>query len=473
MHACVRSTLAALCALALGCQGEAESADSTRGAVRARAGRDKVIVLVIDALRADHLGVHGYGRDTTPTIDRLARTGLHLPHVVVQAPQTAPSIASILTGTLPSQHGVQYYSRTRNFTGKKDEHGAPVLPERAVTIAEWLGRHGFHTAGVVANPWLRADLGFGQGFASYTELDCYRPRSRRPRRAKRRGAPPAQQKSASLCDGARINALAEKILTERADEPVFLYLHYLDAHSPYAHDGALPARWREAPGRDVFHGNGPAPRVAPEDLRYTMALYDEGIAYADSLVDRLLRFLAEKGLSEHTTLLVTTDHGEEFLEHGGLGHGTSLHHELLQSFAVIWSPKRVEAARIDERRAAVDLFPTLLGLLGIDSPGRLAGRDVLARPARGARDIVAELADQKALLRGEWKLVLKLEPRRSELTRIDLAGAPLGAAGPDDAPVSQAMQAALDELIRTASKGAVEALDDESAAALRALGYLN
>ena len=473
MPSCARTSLALFVALALACRGESHPADaSSVGGARVRPGRDKVILVVIDALRADHLGVHGYARDTTPTLDRLARSGLHLPHVVAQAPQTVPAMASILTGTLPSQHGIQYYGRTRNFTGRKDELGAPVLPERAVTLAEWLARYGFHTAAVVATPWLRADLGFGQGFAQYEEMDCYVPRSRRARRAKRR-TPPAPERSRSTCDGARINARAEEILRERADQPVFLYLHYMDVHSPYAHGGTLPARWREAPGRDAFRGNGPAPRTSPANLRYTTALYDEGVAYADGLVERLVRFLGEAGLQEQTTLVVTADHGEEFLEHGGLGHGTSLHHEQLQSFAVIWGPGHAPAARIDERVAAVDLMPTLLGTVGLDSPRGIAGRDVRTPSAGGPRDIVAELADQKALLRGEWKLVLHLDPPRSELSRVDVAGAPLGPAGPDSAPDAQAMRAVLDELIRRATPGAVEGLDEEAAQALRALGYLN
>jgi arylsulfatase A-like enzyme len=465
----LRSSLAFVLALTLARSGE--------GGETARAGtghsaRETVIFVVIDTLRADHLGVHGYVRDTTPTLDRLARAGLHLPYVVVQATQTAPSVASILTSTLPSQHGIQYEGRTGQFLGKGGLSGAPVLSESAVTLAEWLGRRGFRTAAVVANPWLRADLGFAQGFGRFEQIDCHDSLARRAHR-ERREARESPERSPSVCDGARINALAETILREDGDQPLFLYLHYMDVHNPYGHGGLLPARWRVAPGRDVFVRSGRAPLVPAADLRYTVALYDEGIAYTDGLLERLLRFLDETELLGRTTLLVTTDHGEEFLEHGGLGHGTSLHHELLQSFAVIWNPRRVAARRIDERVAAVDLMPTLLGLLGLESPSEIAGRDVRAPVAGGARYIVAELANQKALLRGEWKMVLHLEPPQSALSRVDLSGAPLGPAGPKAERTAAAMRTVLEELARRASSAPVEGLDEESVRALRALGYLN
>jgi arylsulfatase A-like enzyme len=415
-------------------------------------GREKLVFVVIDTLRADHLGVHGHARDTSPLIDRLAAEGVHMPHLVVHAPHTVPSTASILTGQLPHEHGIQFWASTLNFTGGESK-GAPALPAESVTLAEAMGGAGWHTAAVVANPWLSADRGFAQGYDEYEELRCHR------------------RQQDYVCDGAAVQRRALDLLRAHREKRLLLYLHFMDAHNPYAHAGSLPPRWRSGRGRDLYR-NGPAPDVGPADLAQMRDRYDEGIRYVDGLLAGLVGFLEHSGLDQETTLVVTTDHGEEFLEHGGLGHGTHLHHELIQGFAVLWAPGRLAPQRIEERVAAIDLMPTVLATLGIAVPPQASGVDVLSAAGLGARDILTELGDRKALLRDGWKLTLDLVSGETRLISVDTAGRPRTDGAPGPAQLRASLHRALERRLAASRQPVLADLDPASEAQLRALGYL-
>ena len=217
--------------------------------------KPNIVLIVVDTLRADHLGSYGYERDTSPVIDAFARENVRFDYAVATAPWTAPSIASIFTGLYPTAHGV-----TR-FTFKDDwqpgRATASVLSDDLDTLAEGLKRRGYQTVGVTANAWVADYLGFAQGFDSFRTLDHQ----------------PAH----------RVNAEAFTFLDAhgREDPPFFLYLHYMDPHEPYASPEPIGA----------FHGPLQSREYDDEELK-RIAHYDAEIRYVDGQIGELFRAAA-------------------------------------------------------------------------------------------------------------------------------------------------------------------------------------
>ena len=444
-----RRRLAALCGLTLGLTACDPGPDGSSGATATaeqgeRAG-PVVLFVLIDALRRDRLGVYGHPRPTSPTLDRLAREGLFLADLVAHSSQTVPSTLSILSSRLPHEHGVQYDPRTRSVAGSRTP-GAAVVPEGLPLLAEILAEAGFFTAAIVANPWLQAGSGFERGFAEYVEFESR--------------------------DGAEINRVARRILAQRAGRKTFLYLHYMDVHNPYEGPLRRPAPFARPPRGAYVYSNGPVPGLSRDDLEFTQALYDERIVYVDGHLAELIDFAHRIGLDADLTVVVTSDHGDEFYEHGGLGHGTTLYGELIDSFAIFWNPGRIPARRIDRRLPAIDLVPILLDGLGLSAPAGLGGRPLAVRAE--SRPIFAELADRKAVIRGDWKLQVDLESGAEELHALDGAGR--GENAPRDDPEQRALLRALLEPLLEASRSAEREevpYPAEARRRLRALGYLD
>jgi arylsulfatase A-like enzyme len=445
-----RAALAALACLlaAPAACGDPEARRETRpghGPAAVRAGAQPVVLFVlIDALRRDRLSVYGHDRPTSPTLDRLAGEGLFLANLIVHSSQTVPSTLSILASQLPHEHGVQYVPETRSFAGAPS--GIPRVPPDLALLPEVLARAGFFTAGIVANPWLKGEYGFDRGYAEYRVLDSR--------------------------DGAEINAAAARLLAEHAGEKIFLYLHYMDVHNPYTGASRGRAFARPARGRYVYR-NGLVPDLSPDDLEFTKALYDERVRYADGHVAELLERAREAGVDGDLTLVVTSDHGDEFHEHGGLGHGTTLYNELVRSFALIWNPARLAPRRVDGYLPALDLAPTLLDVLGLPAPPTMRGRPLPPEAGPAPRPIHVELADRKAVLLGRWKLHLDLTTGREQLYDVGED------AGIEDRPqrepqVQAELRAELEPLLRAdRAPGEVVPIDPETARQLRALGYLD
>ena len=368
-------------------------APAPREGMRLDAERNPLVVLVlIDALRRDHVETLGSERATTPTLARLAKEGVVASGMLAHSSQTAPSVASMFTSTAPHAHGVQYDPRTRGF-GNDGKSKSPLLDENNLTLAEVLSSEGYFTAAAVANPWLREEFGFAQGFDQYVEIPCHKV-------------------GRGVCDGARINEEASKVIRDHAMEKTFVYLHYLDVHNPYAHAGQLPLVFRKGLSRIVYR-NGPMKGVSAEDLAYTIDAYDDGVLYTDSLIGELVRELEAAATTRDVLLLVTSDHGDEFLEHGGMGHGTTLYPELLETFAIFWRPDTTMRSRSGRLSGMVDIAPTVLDFVGVEKPAQMAGRSLLGSSSGAA--VIAELAGKKAAIKEHWGLVRDLNTRKDEV----------------------------------------------------------
>ena len=299
-----------------------------------------VLFILIDTLRADRLGSYGYTRDTSPHIDGLANTGVRFARHVAQSSWTKCSMASMWTGIYPARSGIL----------RLDD----AIPEEAVTPAETLFDEGYRTAGIWRNGWVAPNFGFSQGFELYV-----RPPARQVPASVRRENPSIRLEGT---DQDVIESANEFIRSHR-DERWFLYLHLMDVHQ-YVFDETT-----------AMFGN-----------RYT-DLYDNSIRWVDRLTGAMIGVLEKMGLRDRTLVVVLSDHGEAFGEHGLEGHARNVYAEVIETPLILSLPFRIEGGVVvEEGSANVDVWPTLLDILGFDPREELDGRskrEAILRAAGG------------------------------------------------------------------------------------------
>ena len=327
-----------------------------------RKPRGGVILLVIDALRADALGSTHRGAPTTPHLDALARQNIDFAHASAQASWTKPAMASLLT----SQHAHTHRTMSKNA----------VLPPESKTLASALRDHDIPSLAVVTNYNLASIFGFAAGFDTFNYLPADRYLSA-PIQAVRLSAYNAyrlvRERLHRRHHEARffyqpataVNTQGLAWLDQRADTPFFMWLHYMEAHDPYvADDGSAYARVSD-------------PHPQASDAPAMQAAYLDSVRRADAAVGALVADLQARGLYDDTLLIVTADHGEEFGEHGGFYHGTSLYESLLHIPLIVHAPK-LPARRVESLARQIDIAPTVMGFFNIQPPLTFEGHDLLA-----------------------------------------------------------------------------------------------
>lgn len=439
----------------------------------AAAPRPSAIVLItVDALRADRVSFDGYRLPTTPFLDRLSRQGVVFESAYATSSWTPPTMASIFTGVPPMTHGV--------VSGEIVDTKAvrqPMLPESLSTMAELVGKSGFRTLGVASNRHLALDLGFGQGFDRYFD-------------------PPTFLNAPVVNDKARMLLAAEYGADWRKSwrsRPLFMWLHYFDPHDPYfPFDPWMTAH---APGADADGPRSPA-RLVMRELRQRFPRPDAALAEAirpfyDSEIRRTDQLLAdlwqELGPDGNVLFIFTADHGEEMVDHGWLGHSQSLYDELTRIPLLFWWPRGLPAGlRIAQPVSALDILPTILDLLGEPVPQGLPGRS-LAPLWRGTpadaerRPVFLELAPPKpfrwAVVDGDRKLIVDpAAPSTPEL--YDLKADPgersnLAAREPAEVErLRDLLRAWARRNPRAPDQRTRDRLDDDLRKELEALGYL-
>jgi arylsulfatase A-like enzyme len=309
----------------------------------------RVVLVSIDTLRADHLGLYGYSRPTSPTLDALASESTVFDDATSASPWTLPSHASLLTGLYPSRHGLVSHER--------------YLPSSVETLAQRFSRAGYHTAAVVNSHNLSPTFGLDRGFQQYRYVE-----------------EEADQREPSTA----ITDQAMDWLAGAGDSPMFLFLHYYDVHSDYVslpkyeqaflapYDGVADGTTAQL----VAHREGRIVLDPAKDAGNLIDRYDAGIRQMDDEIGRLLRFLDERGMSADTLLVLTSDHGEEFFEHGGVLHGQTQYQEVLRVPLLVRGPGAPHK-RISIPVSLVDVFPTLLALSGLPAPDALDGVSLL------------------------------------------------------------------------------------------------
>ncbi len=298
------------------------------GAGRIEARPLNVILVTADTLRADKLGCYGNGEIATPNLDRLAQEGVVFENASTAVPVTLPSHASILTGTYPVFHGVH-------------ENGARALEAARTTLAEVLKARGYQTGAFVGAFVLDSRWGLDQGFDRYVD-DFGDGNSGREAATRRRG------------EDVLNDALAW--MDSVHDQRFFSWIHFFDPHAPY--DPPEPFRGRYA--------------------NDTNSLYDGEVAYVDSLMGRLLEWIDKNGLSDWTLVVFLADHGESLGEHGELTHGFFLYDATMRVPFLLRAPSRaLRGLRIPAQVRTIDVMPTVLELLGIETPGEVQGASLL------------------------------------------------------------------------------------------------
>jgi len=364
-----------------------------------------VVLVTVDTLRADHLGCYGYPRPTSPFLDSLAREGTVFQDATAAASWTKPATGTILTGLYPSRHGALY-------------HGSLLsLPEGKQTLAEAFRNRGYVTAGFVANPNLKKVFAFDRGFDVYFDS----PVEDTVTLACIRGTWFGQMLMELLRhqfnwnyenDITRMNQEVLAWLEKNSSQRFFLYAHYIDPHIPYD----PPAHYREEFEQD--HG-----AVLFNDRKRAVGidLYDGEIRYTDDGLKELVETLQRLGVWKDTVFVLTSDHGEEFFEHGALGHGFSLFQEVVHVPLVMRGPGVPEGVRVQEPVQILDLAATLLSLTGEATPDFGDGHsfhDRLVDPAAPPAELLymeSEFGQDdhdhrqfvfNGLRKGSWKLVL-------------------------------------------------------------------
>src|SRR6185503_7018362 len=382
-----------------------------------KGGSGTVILITCDTLRADRLGFDGFTGATSPNLDELAQEALVFDCAWSTAPLTGPALAALLTGRLPEELGL---ADNRN-----------VLAGAATTLAERLSTAGIATAAVVSNWVLRRrpelpGAGVQQGFAHFDDR-METPEGNRPD-LRERGARETTDAALAWLDSLDSRASSD---AARSSEPFFLWVHYQDPHGPYTPPPECLAPLQEAAGEAELEvgtdqrGRGvlPSYQVVDGERRPAAyrARYEAEIRYFDRELGRLLAGLRARGLFERALLVFTADHGESLGEHGyWFSHGQHLHQELVHVPLLVRPPGGVAPARrVSAPASHLDLFPTVLGVFGLD-PGPTRGLDLLA----------AELPAERVLpqsLRGGWSASdarhrLLVEQGRQQL--YDLAADP-------------------------------------------------
>jgi len=367
--------------LLIGCDRESGSIDESPETVTAAAAPRIVLLVSIDTLRADHLGVYGYERFTSPVLDAIAAEGAVFLDASSTAPWTLPSHASMLTGRHPRSHGAQTASSG--------------LDENVPTLAGLLARAGWRTAAVVNSTWLKRET-----FRVTRDFDQYKW---------------VEDIGTKRTPTTWVTDQAITWLQERDERPLFLFVHYYDVHSDYAslpeyerlfvtpYEGAADGTaWQllkanlepsflsycrdhfdpgictvgHAGNTLVVDGDLRPTRFDANDIRHLKELYDAGIRQMDEELGRLVRFLRDAGLLEQTLLLVTSDHGEEFLDHGRMDHYLTQYQEVLRVPLIVRGPGVPPGTSVSAPVSIIDIAPTVLWHVGEPVPESLEGLDL-------------------------------------------------------------------------------------------------
>jgi arylsulfatase A-like enzyme len=428
------------------------------------APRRNIILILLDTVRVDRLGCYGSAMGLTPEIDRFAETAVRFEQAFAHAPWTLPSVASLYTSRHPMQHGAG--GHLGSFR---------MLPERAVTLAEVLRRQGLSTGAILNVLFLSEKLGMTQGFAS-VDHSVHADDNVSGRRA-----------------GPTTDA-ALGYIDSQGDQPFFLLVHYFDAHLTY--DPPQPYRRRHADPqdregtdylfgtvRDMLHFRRGEIQLGDAMLGRLEKLYDGEIAYLDHEVGRLLDGLANRGLEGNTVVVITADHGEEFLDHDGFEHGHTLYDELLHVPLLIRTPEMTTARSVSAIVRQIDLAPTLCELAGVSSDTSFDGES-LAGLMAGARAPERSVLSQgnmwgpsgAAWRAAGYKMIREAGSMSAELYDITAdPGEQMNVCGevPERcATMVQDLNLVLKRLATEAAPGESPTLSERDIQRLRALGYL-
>ena len=395
--------------------------------------RPNVMLYVVCTLRPDHTSLYGYSRETTPFLKTLGASSVVFEDAFAQAPWTKPSVASLMTSLHAYTHGLV--------------NDTDTIPPGAATLAEQLRKSGYTTASIVANPFAGRTSGLQRGFDYMMEYPVVqRHRTDRVDRG---------------TDSAAINRAIMPWLDEHAAEPFFLYVQSTDPHAPYRPPAEFEAKFAnplETPLVDSLYAKlrdirayGGGATVTREEMRgqgidpatfikQAVDRYDAEIANNDRNIELLTDRLKKLGLFDKTVIVIASDHGEEFWEHGFGAHGHSLYSELIRTVLMIRNPAQPAPRRVTEPVQLIDIMPTILELTATTSTARMQGQSLapllrgqpfrrtnpilstkLALPrAKPGGGVPENLTDTIAWIDGNTKMIYRTQAARAGLKEVEL-----------------------------------------------------
>ena len=428
-----------------------------------------VLLITVDSLRADHLGVYGYPRRITPSIDELARRGIVFSRASAHAPFTAPSLPTLFTSAYSNKHQVWAWGDSLN----------PSL----FTLAQILSEEGFLTGVLSAQDFFPEVLGLSRGF---------------------RWMGVGIDKKADV-----ITREAMEWLNEHKNKKFFLWIHYFDPHQPYQPPPLikkemtreiiprtiLPVIKKNPSDPDIFGAFGGISEKAiidgRRDREYYISLYDGEIKFVDREVGRLIQFLEESKLLSRTFIIITADHGESLGEHNlYFTHGYTLYEENIHIPLIFYAPQELPPGKVVSQNVGlIDITPTILDFLRIKGKGRekMEGRSLLPLIYKGryntSRIIYGELREPKRgrhvvyVKEGNWKLIFNVWKGDGELYNLrNDPGETRDIKGEEKEVFSRLVKRAREYLSREKKSipgGNKSRLKEEIRRRLKGLGYLS
>ena len=414
-----------------------------------------VILISIDTLRADHLGCYGYEKNTTPNIDELSKDSVLFKETIAQTSSTLPSHASIFTSLIPSHHGAFFSMKT-------------PMPQEIVTMAEILKGNNYITISYNGGGQIAAEFGLNQGFDLYDSWP-----------------------SKDIINETFIKKVNSAInwIKNNPGEKFFLFLHTYETHHPYTpkkeyldlfeedYSGNLPMDTSKTLLKKI---NQKEIKINEEDKKHIISTYDAEIYSMDKAFGILVDFLKKENLYNNTIIIFTSDHGEEFGEHGMMGwHGHALYDEQLKVPLIIKFPDSKYASRIiGEQTRSIDILPTLLDILDIPASETFEGVSLISWLKRKKNKEIFAVSQQDnsgpahptTIRTKKWKLYdsrlfnLKLDP----LEKIDVAK--------EHESVDKYLKDNLNEILQQRKiiyTGEELEPDKETSEHLKSLGYVN
>jgi arylsulfatase A-like enzyme len=362
-------TAVAILTLGTGCseQGNPNAAGET---VRADGSWPNVVLISIDTLRPDHLGCYRYERDTSPNIDQLAADGALFETAVSSTSWTLPAHCAMFTGLSDTVHGCVEMDRR--------------LADSRVTLAERLKAAGYATVGFFSGPALHPVFGLGQGFDNYVDCTSYANLTVKVADA---GQPldggVVESESNADITSPRVYQQVHAWLQQNQRRPFFMFVHMWDVHfdfiPPPPYDRKFDPDYQgTVTGEGFFIDPSINPAMPARDLEHIIALYDGEIGWTDEHVGKILADLDKLKLRDKTVVMLLSDHGEEFFEHGRKGHRQTLYDEVIRIPLIVRYPGHVPAGlRVRRQARMIDVAPTLLDLVGMPAPTNVMGHSLV------------------------------------------------------------------------------------------------
>ena len=348
------------------------------GCQQARSPGTDVLLICVDTLRPDHLGLYGYTRVTSPGLERWLSQGLIFETAYSTEASTPPSVISILSGQLPQEHGVRGFWQ--------------LLPEDVLLLPDLLPP-AYQTAAVISNTVLTDEaLGIADRFDHYDDFVDEIESKRR-----------IWERRASRTTDAAVRWLSE---SRDPDRPLFLWVHYIDPHGPYHPPADKPRAFRHEARIPLERSRMSGYQIDPgiDDALHYRDRYDEEIAYTDAQIDRLLEAYSAQASLDDALVIFVADHGESMMEHERwFTHGYHVYDEIVRVPLLLQGPG-LSPGRVTTPASIIDILPTILRFAGAATPEYLAGMDLRDREQRGrARPLFIE-ANQDAF---QWRAVVE------------------------------------------------------------------